>query len=197
MSSNHNPHHSHGDAHVGKPPESAGCCGGMFTEAKKDPTRRDFILLIGSGLNVVAGMLMGIPVLGFLMSSWKRRSPQKWLSVGSLTKFPEHTTRLASYTNPGAQKWDGQMSQIPCWVRRLEGEKFQVFAINCTHLGCPVRYFEESKLFMCPCHGGAFYQDGRHAAGPPPRGLYEYEYKVENGELLVNAGQIPTLSQPV
>ena len=36
-------------------------------------------------------------------------------------------------------------AEIPCWVRRLTGEKFQVFAINCAHLGCPVRWFEESS----------------------------------------------------
>ena len=81
------------------------------------------------------------------------------------------------YTRP----WDGATADIPCWVRRIEGEKFQIFAINCTHLGCPVRWFQESHLFMCPCHGGAFYEDGSHASGPPPRGLYEYEYKIEHG----------------
>ena len=31
---------------------------------------------------------------------------------------------------------------------------------------------------MCPCHGGVFYSDGTRASGPPPRRLYEYEYKV-------------------
>jgi Rieske Fe-S protein len=79
-------------------------------------------------------------------------------------------------------------------VRRLEGEKFQVFAINCTHLGCPVRWFQESGLFMCPCHGGVYYADGSRASGPPPRGLFEYEYKIQNGHLWVLGGQLPTLS---
>ncbi len=74
---------------------------------------------------------------------------------------------------------------------------FQVFAINCTHLGCPVRWFEESKLFMCPCHGGAFYENGDHAAGPPPRGLYEYPFKVENNELFIQGGILPTLANPM
>jgi Rieske Fe-S protein len=81
-------------------------------------------------------------------------------------------------------------------VRRITGEEFQVFAIHCTHLGCPVRWFEESKLFMCPCHGGVFYEDGEHAAGPPPRGLYTYQFKVENSELFVAAGVMPTLASP-
>jgi Rieske Fe-S protein len=50
---------------------------------------------------------------------------------------------------------------------------------------------------MCPCHGGAYYEDGSRAAGPPPRGLFEYEHKIENGELVVKGGFIPTLARPL
>lgn len=178
-------------------PASCGCCGGMFAGADKPGNRRDFILWIGAGLNVVAGVLMGVPILGYILSSFQSRSPQEWLSLGSLEKFPPGSTRMATYTNPGSKKWDGKMADIPCWVRRKEDGGFQVFAINCTHLGCPVRWFDESKLFLCPCHGGAYYEDGSKAAGPPPRGLFEYEYRVEKNQLMVKAGQIPTLSQPI
>ena len=76
----------------------------------------------------------------------------------------------------------------------LSDEVFQVFAINCAHLGCPVRWFPQSNLFMCPCHGGVYYQDGSRAAGPPDRGMFEYQWKLVNGELQINAGQLPTLS---
>ena len=68
--------------------------------------------------------------------------------------------------------------------------------INCTHLGCPVRWFPQSGLFMCPCHGGAYYADGARASGPPPRGLFQYDYKIEGGELWIKAGQVPTLASP-
>jgi hypothetical protein len=50
------------------------------------------------------------------------------------------TTSSAMYRNPFKSPWDGSTADIPCWVLRLEGEKFQVFAINCTHLGYPVRW---------------------------------------------------------
>ena len=68
---------------------------------------------------------------------------------------------------------------------------FQVFAINCAHLGCPVRWFAQSKLFMCPCHGGAYYADGSRASGPPERGLFEYDHKIANGALMISAGECP------
>jgi Rieske Fe-S protein len=50
---------------------------------------------------------------------------------------------------------------------------------------------------MCPCHGGVYYSDGERASGPPPRRLYQYEYKVEAGQLFIQGGRIPTLSEPV
>ena len=126
-----------------------------------------------------------------------KKYPLYWISLGAVDSFPEGATRLAEYKQPEASEWDGETAKIPCWVRRIKGDEFQVFAINCTHLGCPVRWFAESKLFMCPCHGGAYYEDGGHAAGPPPRGLYEYPFKVENNQLMVNVGVMPTLANTI
>jgi hypothetical protein len=33
------------------------------------------------------------------------------------------------------------------WVRHIVGDQFQVFAINCAHLGCPVRWFAQSPFW--------------------------------------------------
>ena len=161
-------------------------------------SRRSFLFTAGIALNAVAATLLVIPVIRYVFSSFRRNvASQSWITLGAMENFPENQTRLATYRNPYTRPWDGKTADIPCWVRRLSGEKFQVFAINCTHLGCPVRWFEESHLFMCPCHGGAYYDDGSHASGPPPRGLYEYEYKIEQGRLWVRGGQLPTLSEPL
>lgn len=159
-------------------------------------SRRTFLFRLGLTINAIAIALFAIPVIGYVLSPARRFVWLKWISLGSLTEFPENQTRLAEYINPFKKPWDGETAKIPCWVRRLSGESFQVFAINCTHLGCPVRWFAESELFMCPCHGGVFYSDGRHASGPPPRALYQYQHKVEAGQLWINAGQLPTLGMP-
>ena len=160
-------------------------------------SRRNLLLKIGTALNGVAAALVGVPLIGYAFSSFNRESKTSWISLGSLTKFPEGETRMAVYRNPESKPWDGDTAEIPCWVRRVDSESFQVFAINCTHLGCPVRWFQESRLFMCPCHGGAFYEDGSHASGPPPRGLFEYQHRVESGELKVLGGHLPTLAEPL
>jgi len=160
-------------------------------------SRRNILLKVGAGLNGLAALLIGVPLLGYVLSSFTRKSQDSWISLGPLDHFPQGETRLAVYRNPVSKPWDGDTAEVPCWVRRIEGDAFQVFAINCTHLGCPVRWFQESRLFMCPCHGGAFYEDGSHASGPPPRGLFEYQHKVESGELKVLGGHLPTLAEPL
>lgn len=161
-------------------------------------SRRGFLFKLGVALNMIAAALLAIPVIGYVFSSFRRKeSYGAWVALGALENFPEQQTRLATYRNPFTRPWDGATANIPCWVRRIGGEKFQVFAVNCAHLGCPVRWFQESRLFMCPCHGGVYYEDGSRASGPPPRGLFEYDYKIENGQLWVRGGQLPTLSEPV
>jgi Rieske Fe-S protein len=155
-------------------------------------------MLVGVALNSVAAVLVLTPLARYLIAPARKkalRADHAWVKLGSIADFPEGQTRLASYRNPFNRPWDGETADLPCWVRRIAGEHFQVFAINCAHLGCPVRWFPQSRLFLCPCHGGAYYQDGSLAAGPPPRGLYEYHYKIEDGALVILAGRLPSLSE--
>jgi len=158
-------------------------------------SRRTLLVRLGVGFNVVVATMLGVPIVRYLLSPVTReRRPgyESWISLGSLEQFPEGETRFATYRNPVAGASDGETATIACWVRHLEGDTFQVFAINCAHLGCPVRWFPQSSLFMCPCHGGAYYADGSRASGPPERGLFEYRYKIEGGNLLIEAGELPT-----
>jgi Rieske Fe-S protein len=156
---------------------------------------RRTLMKLGLLLNGVVAIAIATPIVGYLLSPIKRKGAyQSWVSLGPLENFPVTQTRLVDFENPSMNQSDGQTAKAACWVRRQQGEKFQVFAINCAHLGCPVRWFQQSQLFMCPCHGGVYYADGSRASGPPERGLFEYAYKVEGGQLHIDAGQMPTLA---
>jgi menaquinol-cytochrome c reductase iron-sulfur subunit len=163
-------------------------------------SRRGFFMKLGILFNAFAAMVVAVPVVGFLLSSVTRGQGKgylSWVHLGDVSNFPEGETRMATFRNPFVMPTDGKTVDTACWVRRVAGDQFQVFAINCAHLGCPVRWFPQSGLFMCPCHGGAYYRDGARASGPPERGLFEYPYKIENGVLTINAGQLPTPGDPV
>jgi menaquinol-cytochrome c reductase iron-sulfur subunit len=163
--------------------------------ASTEISRRTLFAKLGLAFTGTIASLIGVPVVGFLLSPIVRgrdKGYASWLSLGSLNQFPVGETRLATFRHPGAVASDGETADVPCYVRRIDADRVQVFAINCAHLGCPVRWFPQSGLFLCPCHGGAYYADGARASGPPERGLFEYAYKVERGELMIQAGELPT-----
>jgi Rieske Fe-S protein len=158
-------------------------------------TRRGMLMKMGILFNSVVAIALTVPILRFLLSSVTRgraKAYLSWVPLGPVNEFPEGETRLATFRNPYVTPTDGQTADTACWVRHIEGDQFQVFAVNCMHLGCPVRWFPQSGLFMCPCHGGAYYRDGSRASGPPERGLVEYPYKVQNGLVTIQAGELPT-----
>jgi Rieske Fe-S protein len=160
---------------------------------ENQPTRRGMLMKIGVLLNGVVAAVLAVPVVRFLLSSVTRTGGyDAWVSIGPATQFPEGETRLATFRNPYGITADGQTAGTACWVRHVAAGQFQVFAVNCAHLGCPVRWFPQSGLFLCPCHGGAYYRDGSRAAGPPERGMFEYPHKIENGLVLIQAGELPT-----
>ena len=157
-------------------------------------TRRGFFVKMGILFNGLVAAALAAPIGKFLFSSVThgRADYLSWVPLGPVSEFPEGETRLASFRNPYVMPADGKTVDTACWVRRIAGNQFQVFAVNCAHLGCPVRWFQQSGLFMCPCHGGAYYRDGSRASGPPERGLFEYPYKVQDGIITIQAGELPT-----
>jgi Rieske Fe-S protein len=144
------------------------------------------------GLGALAAAAFAAPYLGYFLAA-VRRAPVKWVRLGPVAKFPVGETRLETFDNPIRQPWDGMTAHLGVYVRNLGHGEFQVFAMNCTHLGCPVTWFPQSGLFMCPCHGGVYYEDGSHASGPPPRGLYHCVWRVQDGSLEIQAPHLPTL----
>jgi menaquinol-cytochrome c reductase iron-sulfur subunit len=170
------------------------------TSADATISRRGFFMKLGILFNGFAGIVLAVPLVRFLLSSISRGRTNgylAWVALGNVSDFAEGETRMATFRNPLVMPSDGKTVDTACWVRRIAADKFQVFAINCAHLGCPVRWFPQSGLFMCPCHGGAYYRDGARASGPPERGLFEYPYQIQNGVLKIQAGELPTPGDPV
>jgi menaquinol-cytochrome c reductase iron-sulfur subunit len=161
----------------------------------EDLSRRTFLMNVGIALNAIVGIAIAAPVVVYLFGPVLRRNEYRhWVALGDVTDFHPGETRLVVYRNPFRDQWDGVTANVPAYVRCTAPGQLVVFAINCAHLGCPVRWFKESQLFMCPCHGGVYYADGSRASGPPERGLFTYETKIDSGRLMINAGVLPTLS---
>ena len=174
-------------------------------QAEPLPGRRTFFSWLTYGVGAVAAAAVAVPFVGYLLGA--RKAPVDWFPLGPVADFPQNRTRRVTFPNPIRQPWDGLVANTDVYVRYEgpdEGEpdeanrhKFLVLAVNCAHLGCPVEWFQESGLFMCPCHGGVYYANGERASGPPPRGLYPCDYRVTTSggvaQLEVQAPHFPTL----
>src|ERR1700678_3315848 len=149
------------------------------------PGRRTFFGWLTYGVSAVAAVVLGLPVIGYFLGG--RKEEPEWHRLGNVEDFPPDQTRVKTFPNPIRQPWDGMVANTGLFVRyegkddkdveRTRGFKFLILAVNCAHLGCPVEWFQESGLFMCPCHGGVYYANGERASGPPPRGLFSCYYR--------------------
>jgi menaquinol-cytochrome c reductase iron-sulfur subunit len=144
-------------------------------------TRRRFLSRLSLGLAALAGAVVSLPILSYLLSPLIHPARNVWRDLGLVDAFRVGKTVEVTIEEPSPLPWAGETARTAVWVRRSSATDFTVFAVNCTHLGCPVNWLEEANLFLCPCHGGVYYADGRVAGGPLPRALFRYQVRVQNG----------------
>ncbi len=170
-----------------RPPKEPGAeCGGG-AEIAPDTDRRRFLQKLTLSLSGFMGALVAIPWVGFVLSPVLRDTPTAWRAVGTVEDFPVQSTVKVTYFDAEAHPWAGFAAETAAWLRRESEEDFVAFSTYCSHVGCPVRWEEGARLFMCPCHGGAFYEDGSVAAGPPPQPLAQYPVRVRDGTVEIQA----------
>jgi len=154
-------------------------------------SRRRFFEKLSIALAGFCATVVGLPLIGFVIAPLFRKVPEQWVTLGKVNDFQIGKTVSVTVINPSSLPWAGITARNAVWLRRESESSFIAFSANCTHLGCPVRWMEGAELFMCPCHGGVYYKDGDVAAGPPPRPLFRYDVRVENGEVKINSIVVP------
>jgi menaquinol-cytochrome c reductase iron-sulfur subunit len=159
------------------------------TTTAEDLARRRFLAAISIGLGSLAAVLVAVPSIWFLLGL--RKPPRIWRTVGQIGEFKIGTTVEVSFRDPSPLPWSGVTAKTAAWLRRENEQQFIAFSVDCTHLGCPVRWLQSADLFMCPCHGGVYYKDGRVASGPPPRPLVKYPVRVQNGAVQILTSPLP------
>jgi len=151
-------------------------------------SRRKFLERLSVGLFALGSVVLLVPMAGFVVAPLFKRRPEVWRAVGQAASFEIGSTTAVQFEDSSPLPWAGVTAKTAAWLRRVDAGNFIAFSINCTHLGCPVRWLPKADLFMCPCHGGVYYKDGTVAAGPPPKPLPQYPVRVRGGvvEILTN-----------
>jgi menaquinol-cytochrome c reductase iron-sulfur subunit len=157
-------------------------------------TRRRF--MEGSALAVggVASAAFGLPALGFALGPvFEDTSPQVWQDVGPTDEFnPNNYVPRVINITPQV----GEAGKTTIYVRTFNRERDKVIkgqdpqpyvaiSTRCAHLGCPVRYIQASKKFVCPCHGGVYGFEGQVEGGPPVRPLDRFYTRTRAGRVEV------------
>lgn len=161
------------------------------TTGSKKLDRRRFLSRLSLGLGGIGAALIGIPVIGFLFSPLLHKRPEIWRSVGTVNNFQIGKTVEVSFQDASPLPWAGVTAKTAAWLRRESETFFIAFSVNCTHLGCPVRWLADADLFMCPCHGGVYYRDGAVASGPPPKSLSRYPVRIREGRVEILTSPVP------
>ena len=153
--------------------------------------RRRFLARVSVGLGGCMGAAIAAPMVGFVVAPLLQQVPHEWRAVGKVKDFKIGETVSVTFMDASPLPWAGITAKTGAWLRRVSEGEFVAFAVNCAHLGCPVRWLPDAELFMCPCHGGVYYADGSVAAGPPPHPLSRYKSRVHGDDVEIYTDPIP------
>jgi Rieske Fe-S protein len=140
------------------------------------PTRRE--LAVGAASLAILPM---IPMVGCAGNAKKFEAKR----VEAKDGFVELDTKdYPDLVTPGgmvALEPSGQKK--PVLVMRIENDRFRVLSLECTHLGCTLRWDDTTQGLACACHGSRFDDAGRVLEGPAKRSLDEYPSQLSGTRL--------------
>lgn len=154
-------------------------------------SRRRFLSVLSAASGLFGALVLAVPAIGFILAPLFKRTQGAWRDVGRVDDFEIGQIVEIKIEDVSTVPWSGVTARTGAWLHRRTEADFTVFSLNCTHLGCPVRWEPGAQLFMCPCHGGVYYIDGTPAAGPPPKPLSRYPVRVSGGKVQVQTSPIP------
>ena len=78
-------------------------------------SRRAFLFKLSLLVNGAVGAVIAVPIIGYLLGPAMKKSSSynSWVTLGTLSDFPEGETRLVNYRNPVTTVWDGQTGDVP------------------------------------------------------------------------------------
>lgn len=179
-------------------------------EAEEPPRfpRSRFLEGATLGLGGLIGAMVTAPVAIFAVAPAFVDQGYDDIDLGPLENFPEGQFVIVKFQS---EKGEGLVARRTAYVRNngvVNGNpSFTILWNRCAHMGCPVQPQGPSQDanakdvetdrglvsitptqpsgFGCPCHGGAYDNEGNRTAGPPVRALDRFKYKIVDGRLVL------------
>jgi Rieske Fe-S protein len=159
------------------------------TVEEKQIDRRQFMSLATWAIAALLGAGLGIPAVAYIIGpALQSEEDQEWIRLGSTSKVEIGTPTLFKTKIERQTGWIVNEEELSIYVLTDNGRDFVAMSNICTHLGCRVRWIEDSDEFFCPCHNGVFNKAGDVITGPVPRPLDRFQVMVEDEQLYILGG---------
>jgi menaquinol-cytochrome c reductase iron-sulfur subunit len=181
-----------------------------LAEGEEEPERYPrsvFLEMSTLGVGALIGGIVTLPALGFMIAPAFVDQGYDEVDLGPLANFPEAQYVIATFYS---KKDQGSVGRRTAFVRnngmKNDVPSFTIISNRCAHLGCPtqpqglpgqakqivaakrpvsVTPVASVSGFQCPCHGGAYDDEGNRTAGPPVRALDRYQFLIKDGNLVL------------
>jgi Rieske Fe-S protein len=164
-------------------------------------TRRNFIVWYLAGLLTATVVAIVAPIIVYIYppqgqakktnSTIKLDKALSALAKNEAVKFDAPPETGFIMKDGGGDNAPGKVAFGGFAAKDASGN-VNVFAVNCSHLGCSVAYSASDDLFKCPCHGSQFHVDGTVAHGPAQYSLSHLDWQpgVNPNEIVVVGYQL-------
>ncbi|MCL5025940.1 MAG: Rieske (2Fe-2S) protein [Chloroflexi bacterium] len=150
-----------------------------------DYSRREFLYQAGVfTVGGVVSLLLGIPLLGFVLSALTKYSSEQWVQVCTLDQINWDTPIEFKVVFKGENAPQSYQDIQGVFVIRQDSN-ILAFTNVCTHMTCSVRWLDWRQQILCPCHGGMYDRWGNLMGGPPPKSLPRYLTRVVGNAVFV------------
>lgn len=180
-------------------------------EEEEEPERYPrsvFLEMSTLGVGALIGGIVTVPALGFMIAPAFVDQGYDEVDLGPLANFPQNEWVTATFQSNRSEP--GAVSKRTAFIRNngvADGvPSLTIISNRCAHMGCPtqpggllqkpnevqtdsgtvtLRVTQGLSGFTCPCHGGAYDNEGNRTAGPPVRALDRYEFLIREGNLVL------------
>lgn len=143
--------------------------------------RRTFLKWATHGLGVLFGVVLGAPVVAYLIDPRNRPAPAgDFKPVARLSDLQPNVPKQVVIRDVRSDAWTLHPNDVVgrVWLIRRDNNEVEAFTTICPHLGCSINFEEGARKFVCPCHGGTFEISGDRVSNeklghtnPAPRGM--------------------------
>lgn len=145
--------------------------------------RRTFLKFLIHGLSAVFTVVLGAPVVAYLIDPLNRpKPPSGFRPVDGirLSELSPGQPRQGVIRNVRHDAWALHPNDVVgrVWVVKEQNDDIKVFTTVCPHLGCSIN--AAPPIFVCPCHGAKFDMKGevvKEGNNPAPRGMDSLDWQ--------------------